>query len=373
MPASTSTRMISSGPYADELMLSLEKIARPLTFVSRSCSSRSLWIGRPIRAVRAGAAPASSQADRGPCARWRSAPPSSSPRLEGVLERPHDADIGVAGALAAAFLTDFEQGIDPVVVGRLWDPAVGRRRRNGSGRAGGLTGAAPIPRAARAQVRQRDPAGAIQVATTISPCRRSNPTEVARSASSADVQKHEHALASGLARPGQDVGSARRTIDRWSRRQRRRCRVAQRSACGRATAATQDLPPVSATFRAAGRPVGATGSRSVKPPAARRPTASASGRHRGRHGRRAGRAASGLGVDHSDLLAGVQDRDAAQHEEQEGRGSSSIGTPSRGVAWLVVVAEGVGRRSRRGDGGPRSARSPASGHGAAMGRGAARS
>jgi hypothetical protein len=51
-PASASTRMISSGPYADELMLSLEKIASALVFVSRSCSSRSVLIGRPMSQVR---------------------------------------------------------------------------------------------------------------------------------------------------------------------------------------------------------------------------------------------------------------------------------------------------------------------------------
>ncbi len=52
VPATASTRMISSGPYADELMLSELKIASAFVFVSRSCDSRSLWIGRPMRKVR---------------------------------------------------------------------------------------------------------------------------------------------------------------------------------------------------------------------------------------------------------------------------------------------------------------------------------
>jgi hypothetical protein len=51
-PASASTRMISSGPYALELMLSLLKTASALALLSRSCSSCSLEMGRPIRKVR---------------------------------------------------------------------------------------------------------------------------------------------------------------------------------------------------------------------------------------------------------------------------------------------------------------------------------
>ena len=109
-------------------MLSLEKIARPLTLVRRSCSSRSLWIGRPIRTVRS----------------RRSAPRPPRPLedralggdqlalvvslLERLLEGPHDPDIGVAGALAAPLLTNFEEGIDPMVVGRLSGSRHGAKR-----------------------------------------------------------------------------------------------------------------------------------------------------------------------------------------------------------------------------------------------------
>ena len=39
--------------------------------------------------------------------------------LEVALERPHDADVGVAGALAAALLADLEEGVDPAIVGRV--------------------------------------------------------------------------------------------------------------------------------------------------------------------------------------------------------------------------------------------------------------
>ena len=42
LPAIASTRMISSGPYADELMLSLLKMASAFVFESRSCSSSPL-------------------------------------------------------------------------------------------------------------------------------------------------------------------------------------------------------------------------------------------------------------------------------------------------------------------------------------------
>ena len=52
IPASTRIRIISSVAYADELMLSLLKMASAFVFVSRSCSSRSLLIGRPMRNVR---------------------------------------------------------------------------------------------------------------------------------------------------------------------------------------------------------------------------------------------------------------------------------------------------------------------------------
>ncbi len=48
-PARARTRMISSGPYALELMLSELKMARALTLVSRSCSSCSDEMGRPNR------------------------------------------------------------------------------------------------------------------------------------------------------------------------------------------------------------------------------------------------------------------------------------------------------------------------------------
>ena len=51
-PASASTRMISSGPYALELMLSLLKTASALVLLRRSCSSWSVEMGRPIRKVR---------------------------------------------------------------------------------------------------------------------------------------------------------------------------------------------------------------------------------------------------------------------------------------------------------------------------------
>ena len=120
--------MISSGPYADELMLSLEKIARPLTLVSRSCSSRSL-MNRPADQDRPqaakGARPARPLED-GPLGGDQLA--LVVPLLERLLEGPHDPDIGVAGALAAPLLTDFEEGIDPMVVGRLSGSRHGAKR-----------------------------------------------------------------------------------------------------------------------------------------------------------------------------------------------------------------------------------------------------
>ena len=50
------------------------------------------------------------------------------PLLERFVEGPHDPDIGVAGALAAPLLTDFEEGIDPMVVGRLSGSRHGAKR-----------------------------------------------------------------------------------------------------------------------------------------------------------------------------------------------------------------------------------------------------
>lgn len=38
--------------------------------------------------------------------------------LEGTLERPHDAHVGVAGALSAPPFADLEEGIDATIVWR---------------------------------------------------------------------------------------------------------------------------------------------------------------------------------------------------------------------------------------------------------------
>ncbi len=50
------------------------------------------------------------------------------PLLERLLEGPHDPDIGVARALAAPLLTDFEEGIDPMIVGWLSGSRHGAKR-----------------------------------------------------------------------------------------------------------------------------------------------------------------------------------------------------------------------------------------------------
>ena len=49
-PAASRVNMISSVAYATELRLSLENVARALTFDSRSSSSSSVASGRPKRA-----------------------------------------------------------------------------------------------------------------------------------------------------------------------------------------------------------------------------------------------------------------------------------------------------------------------------------
>ena len=68
-------------------------------------------------------------------------------------------------------------------------------------------------------------------------------------------------------------------------------------------------------------------------------TAGAVERRIGQHG--------GVGVDHPDLLAGVEHRDAAQREEQERRGPRPLGSPAGGVTRLVVVADREGRQRCR--------------------------
>ena len=98
VPARTSTRMISSGPYALELMLSL-KTASALALLRRSCPrARWRWAGRSGRCG-SRAARRASRAGPGSSSRTRSA--SFVGSLELILEGTDDADVGVAGTRAA--------------------------------------------------------------------------------------------------------------------------------------------------------------------------------------------------------------------------------------------------------------------------------
>jgi hypothetical protein len=97
-------------------MLSLEKMARPLTFVRRSCSSRSVWIDEPGAQPPQRRRPAAALQDR-PLGGDQLAALLAA--LEGILEGPDDADVRVAGALPAPPLAHLEEGVDPTLVGIL--------------------------------------------------------------------------------------------------------------------------------------------------------------------------------------------------------------------------------------------------------------
>ena len=105
-------RIISSVAYADELMLSLQKMASALSFVRRSCSSRS----------RADRAADEHRPQRSECprpARPLEDGPFGRDQLAGIaaLEQlvvgADDLDVGVAGPAPVASLTDLEAGVDP--------------------------------------------------------------------------------------------------------------------------------------------------------------------------------------------------------------------------------------------------------------------
>ena len=106
-PATASTRIISSGPYADELMLSLLKIASAFRFERRSWASRWLLMGGKYPAQRRG--PAGALQDGALAGDQRALPAAA---LELVLERAHDLHVGVAGALAALLLADLQEWVD---------------------------------------------------------------------------------------------------------------------------------------------------------------------------------------------------------------------------------------------------------------------
>ena len=120
--------MISSGPYADELMLSLEKIARPLT-LREALVLLPLAVDRPPD--QGGAQPSqrrsSTLAARGPFARVAISSPSS-PRWNGSSNGRTMSHVGVADALAAPLLADLEEWIDLPVVRRLWASCHGAQR-----------------------------------------------------------------------------------------------------------------------------------------------------------------------------------------------------------------------------------------------------
>ena len=93
-------------------MLSLLKIASAFSFVSRSCSSRSLLIGRPMRIVRdlaQRARPSRPIEDRA-LGRDQLALVAA---LEELVIRPDATDVGIAGSPALSRLGDLETRVNP--------------------------------------------------------------------------------------------------------------------------------------------------------------------------------------------------------------------------------------------------------------------
>ncbi len=107
-------------------MLSLLKIASAFSFVRRSCSSRSLLIGRPMRSVRS---PRSDLVHPGRWSTVRSVATSSPPsaELEQLLVRADDADVSVSRSMAPHVLTHLERDARGVSAGSARGRLGGRR------------------------------------------------------------------------------------------------------------------------------------------------------------------------------------------------------------------------------------------------------
>ena len=271
--------------------------------------------------------------------------PSSSPRWNSPLERPHDADVCVARPLAAPLLADLEEGIDPAFVWRM----SGCGSRRGTVAPAAVRCAAPGPPAVRARDRPSETsplrvARADETSPRVAPSRR----QVAGARRRSPVLSSTSARSPSASRSQARTSGATPKIDRCAPRPapasapRRDQPAVQRQQRARVARLRRDVAPLRVDERQPRRP-------EVNPPP--------------------GEASHCIGVRTAVAAGAVEGRRSAgwpdrrrpcrsprRRTGRRRRAGSAAGMPRRGPAagpqreaWraLVVVREGVRRPGAR--------------------------